>query len=62
MLVDYFISLGADSINFVDFSDTTEIIVKKLEDINSCYLTGGLPIILLERLRKMSVGIIASRL
>ena len=55
LLVDYFISLGADSINFVDFSDTTEVIAKKMADSKLVYLTGGLPTILLERLRKMSV-------
>ncbi len=54
-LVDYFISLGADSINFVDFSDTTEVIAKKIGDSNLVYLTGGLPSILLERFKKMSV-------
>jgi dipeptidase E len=54
-LVDYFISLGADSINFVDFSDSNEVIAKKMSDSNLIYLTGGLPTILLERLKKMCV-------
>jgi dipeptidase E len=57
-LVDYFISLGADSINFVDFSDTTEVIAEKMADSNLVYLTGGLPTVLLERLRKMSVDLL----
>ncbi|HUK85512.1 MAG TPA: Type 1 glutamine amidotransferase-like domain-containing protein [Candidatus Acidoferrum sp.] len=54
-LVDYFMSLGADSISFVDFSDSNEVIAKKMADSNLVYLTGGLPTILLERLKKMSV-------
>lgn len=54
-LVDYFISLGADSISFVDFSDSNEVIAKKMADSNLVYLTGGLPTVLLERLKKMSV-------
>ncbi len=54
-LVDYFISLGADSINYVDFSDSNEVIARKMSDSNLVYLTGGLPTILLERLKKMRV-------
>jgi dipeptidase E len=58
MLVDYFISLGANSTNFVDFSDTNEVIAKKMNESNLVYLTGGLPTILLERLKKMSVDLL----
>jgi len=54
-LTDYFISLGADSINFVDYSDSNEMIAKKLAGSNLVYLTGGLPTILIERLKKMGV-------
>ncbi len=57
-LFDYFISLGADSINFVDFSDTTDVIAKKMVDSKLVYLTGGLPTVLLERLRKISVDVL----
>lgn len=55
-LTDYFTSLGANSINFVDYSDSPEIIAKKIADSNLVYLTGGLPTILIERLMKMGVS------
>jgi peptidase E len=54
-IVDYFISLGASSVNFVDFSDSNEVIVKKMADSSLVYLTGGLPTVLVERLKKMGV-------
>jgi dipeptidase E len=55
ILVDYFISLGADSINFVDYSDSNETIAKKMADSNLVYLTGGLLTALVERLKKNGV-------
>jgi len=54
-LIDYFINLGASTINFVEYSDSNETIAKKMADSNLVYLTGGLASILFERLKKMGV-------
>ena len=51
-LTDYFISLGASTINFVEYSDSNEAIAKKMADSNLVYLTGGLASVLVERLKK----------
>ena len=54
-LVDYFIRLGAGTINFIEYSDSTETIAKKMADSNVVYLTGGLASVLVERLKNMGV-------
>ena len=54
-LVDYFISLGASTINFIEYSDSNETIAKKMADSNLVYLTGGLASVLVERLKNMGV-------
>ena len=54
-LVDYFIGLGADKIEFIEYSDPKEIIAEKISFSNLIYLTGGLVSTLVERLRKMDV-------
>ena len=54
-ITDYFISLGANTINFVDYSESYEMIAKKMADSNLVYLTGGLTTVLVERLKKMGV-------
>jgi peptidase E len=54
-LVDYFISLGASTINFIEYSDSNETIAKKMADSNLVYLTGGLANVLVERLKNMGV-------
>jgi dipeptidase E len=54
-LVDYFINLGASTINFIEYSDSNETIAKKMADSNLAYLTGGLASILVERLKNMGV-------
>jgi peptidase E len=54
-LVDYFISLGASTINFIEYSDSNEAIAKKMADSNIVYLTGGLASVLVERLKNMSI-------
>ncbi len=54
-LVDYFISLGACTINFIEYSDSNETIAKKMADSNLVYLTGGLANVLVERLKNMGV-------
>ena len=54
-LVDYFISLGASTINFTEYSDSNETIAKKMANSNLVYLTGGLASVLVERLKNMGV-------
>ena len=54
-LADYFINLGASTINFVDYSDSNEMIAKKMAGSNLIYLTGGLANVLVERLKNMGV-------
>jgi len=55
ILTDYFISLGASTINFIEYSDSNETIAKKMAESNLVYLTGGLASILVERLKNMGV-------
>ena len=55
MIFDYFRSLGASTVNLVDYSDNLEEINRKLAESNLVYLTGGIPSVLIERLRKMGV-------
>ena len=55
-LVDYFISLGASTINFAEYFDSNESITQKMADSNLIYLTGGLASVLIERLKKMDVN------
>ena len=54
-LVDYFISLGAKSIDFIEYSDSKETIARKMATSNLIYLTGGLVTILAERLKNTGV-------
>ena len=55
-LIDYFISLGACTINFIEYSDSNETIAKKMADSNLVYLTGGLANVLVERLKNIGVN------
>ena len=59
-LTDYFIRLGANTVDFVNYSDSTELIAKKMADSNLIYLTGGVASLLVERLRKMGVDSLLS--
>jgi len=54
-LVNYFRSLGSNAINFVDYSDSHEIIIEKMVQSNLVYLMGGLASVLIERLKKVGV-------
>jgi len=54
-LFDYFRSLGASTVDFADYLDTTEEITMKAQNSDLIYLTGGLTTVLLERLRSKSV-------
>lgn len=55
LLSDYFKSLGASTVNFVDYSSSLEEIKQKIMSANLVYLTGGLPSILIKRLKKIGV-------
>lgn len=54
-LVDYFVSLGASTIDFAEFSDSKETIAQKICSSNLIYLTGGLVSALVERLKNIGV-------
>lgn len=55
LIFDYFRSLGASTINTVDFSSTNGEIKQKIAQSNLVYLTGGVPSMLIERLKKLGV-------
>ncbi len=54
-LCDYFVNLGAGTVDFVEYSDLTEDIAQKMAAAHLVYLTGGLPSVLIERLRNMGI-------
>jgi len=54
-VVDYFRNLGANTVNFADYSDSKEMIAEKMAQSNLVYLTGGLASVLIERLNKVGV-------
>jgi peptidase E len=55
VLADYFTSLGAGVVDFIEYSDSMAAIAQKVASSNLIYLTGGLVNALVERLRKMRV-------
>jgi dipeptidase E len=55
LLFDYFRSLGASTVNRVDYSSTNGEIKTKIAHSDLVYLTGGVPSMLIERLRKLGV-------
>jgi peptidase E len=54
-LFDYFRSLGASNVEFVEYSDAREEIARKIEGSDLLYLTGGLVSALIERLKNKGV-------
>ncbi len=54
-LFNYFINLGAGTVDFADYGDTFEEICRKVGCSDLIYLTGGLTTVLLERLKSKSV-------
>jgi dipeptidase E len=54
-LFDYFRSLGACDVDFIDYSDTYEEINRKVEGSDLIYLPGGLASVLVERLKNKNV-------
>ena len=55
LLFDYFRSLGACSVNTVNYSCTFEEIKEKISETDLIYLTGGVPTVLVERLKKSGI-------
>ena len=55
VLYDYFISLGAGAVNFIEYSDPKEAIAQKIDSSGLIYLTGGLVSALVERLERMEI-------
>jgi len=55
LLFDYFRSLGASTVNLVDYSCTSEEIKEKISESDLVYLTGGVPTVLIERLKKSGI-------
>jgi dipeptidase E len=56
IIFDYFKSLGASSVNTVDYSSTQSEIKEKICQSDLVYLTGGVPSMLVERLQKLGVS------
>ena len=55
LLFDYFRSLGAGTVNIVSYSSTNGEIKEKIIQSDLVYLTGGVPSMLIERLKKLGV-------
>jgi peptidase E len=55
LMFDYFRSLGAFTVNTVDYSCTRDQIEEKISESDIVYLTGGVPTVLLERLKKSGI-------
>jgi len=54
-LFNYFINLGAGTVDFADYGDSFEEINRKVDCSDLIYLTGGLTTVLLERLKSKNV-------
>jgi peptidase E len=55
LLFNYFRSLGASTVNTVDYSILYEEIKEKISESDLVYLTGGVPSVLVERLKKSGI-------
>jgi peptidase E len=55
LMFDYFRSLGASTVNTVDYSCSFEEIKEKISESDLVYLTGGVPTVLIERLTKSGI-------
>ena len=61
IVFNYFRSLGANSVEFIDYSAPTDEIAMKVELSNLVYLTGGIPSVLINRLKTKNVDRILSK-
>ncbi|TFH25235.1 hypothetical protein E4G67_01185 [Candidatus Bathyarchaeota archaeon] len=55
LMFDYFRSLGACTVNTVEYSSTLEEIKERISESDLIYLTGGVPTVLVERLKKSDI-------
>jgi peptidase E len=55
LLFNYFRSLGSSTVNTVDYSCTLEEIKEKISETDLIYFTGGVPSVLVERLKKSGI-------
>jgi dipeptidase E len=55
LMFDYFRSLGACSVNTIDYSCTFKEIKEKISETDLIYFTGGVTTILVERLKKSGI-------
>jgi dipeptidase E len=58
LVFNYFRSLGASAVNTVDYSCTFVEIKEKISESDLIYLTGGVPTVLVERLKKSGIRIL----
>ena len=56
IVFDYFRSLGASTVNIVNYSSTNVEIKEKMSKSDLVYLTGGVPSVLVERLKKSGMS------
>jgi dipeptidase E len=56
LLFNYFRSLGATTVNTVDYSCSCSEIKEKISGSDLVYLTGGVPSVLVERLKKSGIS------
>ena len=56
LLFNYFRSLGATTVNTVDYSSSCLEIKEKISESDLVYLTGGVPSVLVERLKKSGIS------
>jgi dipeptidase E len=57
-LFNYFLNLGASSVDFADYGDSFQETSRKVEGADLIYLTGGLTTVLLGRLKSKSVDLL----
>jgi dipeptidase E len=56
IVFDYFRSLGASTVNNINYSSTSNEIKEKMTKSDLVYLTGGVPSVLVERLKKSNMS------
>ena len=55
LMFNYLRSLGASTVNTVDYSNSSVEIKEKISESDLIYLTGGVPTVLVERLKKSGI-------
>jgi len=55
LLANYLTCLGAAQVEFADYSDSAQTLAQQIHEASLVYLTGGVPSVLLERLKSLAV-------